>query len=239
MGAQSCALFFKMGRKILVIIKAGRWIRNVFIGLMLFVVVQIPTLADGYWGWWGETQSNITVWKHWVSFLALSVAVWIILFMTYRKVTSSYKLFYELKSSMIVQAIVVAVAVVSFEMLISLIFSTSAESENYEIIHLIHSPLGMLTLICSNVVSPILEELLFRGIIQGVLREALPGVLAIMLTNLLFAFGHGYQIESALGMFVVGCGFSWLLIKTKNLSMPMLSHMTVNWLVTIINLMFI
>lgn len=124
-------------------------------------------------------------------------------------------------------------------MLISLIFSTSVESENYEIIHLIHSPLGMLTLICSNIVSPILEELLFRGIIQGVLREALPGVLAIILTNLLFAFGHGYQIESALGMFVVGCGFSWLLIKTKNLSMPMLSHMTVNWLVTIINLMFI
>ena len=218
------------------LIKTGRWIKKAFIGILLFMLVQVPVLADGYWPWWGETQSDVQVWQHWGALIGLTVVVGIVLLIIYKKVNFEDMSVKKITVSMAVKAIVVAIVLVLLEMVIAVVFSKQPESENYEIVQLIRSPLGILTLVSSNIVSPVLEELLFRGVIQSVLRESLPGVLAIILTNILFALGHGYQLGSTLGMVVVGCGCSWLLIKTKNLSVPILSHMTINLLVTLINL---
>ena len=104
-----------------------------------------------------------------------------------------------------------AVVVVVIQMGISGLLVSPAETQNDEIMALIHSPLGLLTLVCTNIVSPVLEELLFRGIVQNTLRRYLPVLGAIMLTNAVFALGHGYQLASTVGIFIIG-----FMITTQN-----------------------
>lgn len=93
----------------------------------------------------------------------------------------------------------VAVVVVVIQMGISGLLVSPTETQNDEIMALIHSPLGLLTLVCTNIVSPVLEELLFRGIVQNTLRRYLPVLGAIMLTNAVFALGHGWLSVSQYG----------------------------------------
>ncbi|POD85849.1 hypothetical protein S101258_01278 [Lactiplantibacillus plantarum subsp. plantarum] len=68
------------------LIKTGRWIKKAFIGILLFMLVQVPVLADGYWPWWGETQSDVQVWQHWGALIGLTVVVGIVLLIIYKKV---------------------------------------------------------------------------------------------------------------------------------------------------------
>lgn len=210
----------------------------VLAGLGLFIFIQLPVLADGYWNWWGERPQQINVGYHWVALVVLTVGVAVVLVRCYHHYFEMPVLLGYFSWSMMGLTALVAVVVVVIQMGISGLLVSPTETQNDEIMALIHSPLGLLTLVCTNIVSPVLEELLFRGIVQNTLRRYLPVLGAIMLTNAVFALGHGYQLASTVGIFITGCGFSWLVLKTKQLSTAMGCHILVNWLVTIINMMW-
>lgn len=78
-------------------------------------------------------------------------------------------------------------------------------------------------LVLTVIVAPIIEELLFRGVIlQGLLgKYTVPT--SILVSSLLFALFHGniYQFISA---FLVGIFLAWIFVKTKSLFLCMLGH---------------
>jgi len=219
------------------IIKLWKILKYLFVGLGLFMLIQIPVLADGYWDWWGENSRNANVLAHWLVLFGLTLVVLLGLLKIYRGNFQKAPILKGMTWSMIGLAIVVAVIVVGIEMLLIAALSASKEAESSEIVGLIHGPLGLLTLVSSNLISPILEELLFRGVFQSFFARYFKLVTAIILTNVLFAIGHGYGLAATLGTLIVGCGLSLLQIKTQRLGTAMVGHISVNWLVTLINIL--
>jgi len=79
------------------------------------------------------------------------------------------------------------------------------------------------------ILAPILEELIFRGIVlEGFLKNYSP-VKAILLTNLLFGFAH-LNPWQFVGAFLMGILISWVYFKTRNLLLPVLMHFLNNLL---------
>ncbi|MCF8335157.1 MAG: CPBP family intramembrane metalloprotease [Bacteroidales bacterium] len=73
------------------------------------------------------------------------------------------------------------------------------------------------------IVAPVLEELIFRGIIQeGFLKNYSP-LKAIIWTNLLFGFAH-LNPWQFIGAFFMGVFISWVYYKTRNLALPVFIH---------------
>lgn len=73
------------------------------------------------------------------------------------------------------------------------------------------------------IAAPLLEEVLFRGIIlHGLLKNYSAG-LSIAFSSLLFAIIHG-NIAQGLGAFLMGLFMGWIYWKTKSLYLPIILH---------------
>lgn len=79
-------------------------------------------------------------------------------------------------------------------------------------------------LIVLLVVAPVLEELLFRGLLLRALALAMPGAAAIGLSAALFAAVHG-NLFQLLPAFTAGVLFGWVYLATRSLFLPILAHM--------------
>ncbi len=77
------------------------------------------------------------------------------------------------------------------------------------------------------VFAPLLEELIFRGIIlEGFLKNYSP-VKAIIWTNVLFGLAH-LNPWQFIGAFLMGILISWVYFKSRNLLLPILMHLVNN-----------
>jgi len=88
---------------------------------------------------------------------------------------------------------------------------------------------GVLSFITLVIAAPILEELIFRGIIlDGLLKRYSP-VKSIIISSVLFGIVHlnPWQFISAV---IIGFFIGWVYYKTRKLSLAILIHMTNNFL---------
>lgn len=80
-----------------------------------------------------------------------------------------------------------------------------------------------------GIAAPVVEELLFRGIIQGELRQAMPEWAAVVVQAALFAAFHMQPIQSSyvlLPGLMLGAAYAW----TKSLWVPIIMHIFFNLL---------
>jgi uncharacterized protein len=80
-----------------------------------------------------------------------------------------------------------------------------------------------------SILTPITEELLFRGIIQGELRKAMPEWAAILIQGIVFAAFHVQPIQISyvlLPGILLGIVYAW----TRSLWIPIIMHMAFNFL---------
>jgi len=75
--------------------------------------------------------------------------------------------------------------------------------------------------------APILEELLFRGVLFGGLTKIIPIWPAILLSGLIFAVIH-VNAATLIPLWFLGCAFAWLYVRTGTLLAPMAVHLTFN-----------
>ena len=97
------------------------------------------------------------------------------------------------------------------------------------------SPLGIAVLfVAVCVLTPVLEEVLFRKLLFGYWREKHPGS-AFWGSALLFAAVHLFLLGLP-GLFLLGCGFQYLYLRRGNLACAMIAHGTVNMIAFAANL---
>ncbi len=75
--------------------------------------------------------------------------------------------------------------------------------------------------------APLLEELLFRGVLFGGLTKIMPVWGAMLLSGFLFAFIHVNAV-TFIPLWFLGVAFAWLYVRTGTLLAPMAVHFTFN-----------
>ncbi len=75
--------------------------------------------------------------------------------------------------------------------------------------------------------APVLEELLFRGVLFGGLTKIMPIWPAILLSGLVFAVIH-INAATLIPLWFLGAAFAWLYVRTGTLLAPMAVHFTFN-----------
>lgn len=102
----------------------------------------------------------------------------------------------------------------------------NAQSQSYNFNTM--TSFGMVSILVSIVViAPIIEEILFRGIVQKELGEAVGAVWAVVLQGILFGCAHGVLVQSIFTA-VFGIMLGILYHKTNNLTLTILAHMFFN-----------
>ena len=75
--------------------------------------------------------------------------------------------------------------------------------------------------------APVLEELLFRGVLFGGLSKIMPVWGAMILSGFIFAFIH-VNAATFIPLWFLGIAFAWLYVRTGTLLAPMAVHFTFN-----------
>ncbi|MBS4197668.1 CPBP family intramembrane glutamic endopeptidase [Lederbergia citri] len=105
-------------------------------------------------------------------------------------------------------------------------------SENTEnIMNLIKSV--PLVVLASSILGPILEEIVFRKVIFGFFYNRFPFWVAALLSSLIFALAHFDPMHIILYS-AMGFTFAFLYVKTKRIIVPIISHMMMNTIVTVV-----
>lgn len=94
---------------------------------------------------------------------------------------------------------------------------------------------GWLGIACISVLGPVLEELLFRGAITGILLRKYAPAKAILLSALVFGIFHINPVQ-VVGATLSGVLFAWLYYKTGSLVPGILIHILNNSLSVFFNL---
>lgn len=87
------------------------------------------------------------------------------------------------------------------------------------------------------VVAPIVEEVIFRGLLYGPLYRKTGRYSAIILSSLIWTYGHSLEIYPsitifAFGIFIIGIILAWLYDRSGSLLTPIIVHMFQNsWLI--------
>ena len=85
----------------------------------------------------------------------------------------------------------------------------------------------IIEIISSGIIGPILEELVFRGIVYNKLKEFNKPMTTIILASIIFAFFHN-DIINAIYAFGVSFMLIYLYEKYKTLKAPIIMHMSLN-----------
>ncbi len=87
-------------------------------------------------------------------------------------------------------------------------------------------------LLATIIISPISEELIFRGVFLNRLRLIVPTLFAVLISSLLFAALHSFG--SIFSAFIFAICISILYLKTDNIFVPILAHFLNNLLAELI-----
>ena len=92
---------------------------------------------------------------------------------------------------------------------------------------------NIFVLINTVIIGPILEEYLFRGIVYNKYLKLYGQKKALYITTIIFAIMHG-NILSIIYTFIMGFIINKIYIKEKNIKAPILYHITINLIASLI-----
>lgn len=86
------------------------------------------------------------------------------------------------------------------------------------------------TSIAVSVIAGVCEEIMFRGFLYWQLQQYMPVIAAFLLTNILFAIGHGgTKLKNTLSTLVLGIIFSTAYVLTDSLWLSIVLHIMVDF----------
>jgi membrane protease YdiL (CAAX protease family) len=123
----------------------------------------------------------------------------------------------------------VSILIVGIQLLAQVVPAIQTAMDNYNEMskNFVGSGSIPLIILTTCIAVPIAEDLVFRGIIQGELRRAMPAWLAISIQAVIFALVHGDPIQISyviIPAVFLGLVYEW----TKSIYVPIVMHMTFN-----------
>ena len=85
-------------------------------------------------------------------------------------------------------------------------------------------PVVLVTLVDTVVLTPVFEELVFRGLLFGTLRRGLGPAAAALVSAVVFAVAHGYGVLGFASVFVSGVLWAWAYERTGSLVPSITAH---------------
>ncbi|HFU3805244.1 TPA: lysostaphin resistance A-like protein [Streptococcus suis] len=209
------------------------WIKSIVQVLLLTLVIQVPFIAEMSWG-------NID--EHLRGYI-LHVFCWILLTLfvfglleTLRKNCCDNSLEAKGYSYGKLFGLVILVIIIKIVLLNVSLRLSGSTVDNSSMLELFQSKYGWMVLLSTNILSPIREEYLYRGIFQERIRSKHYPIISVLITAILFAFVHSYEISlSFWSALFPGFLFSWIYYKTNHLKYPIVAHILLNSIVTILN----
>lgn len=99
--------------------------------------------------------------------------------------------------------------------------------QSYEELYAVSNDDGILSLLASVIIAPILEELVFRGLMFTRFCRGMPAPAALILASTIFGALHGTLLWAAYG-FIGGIAMTLVFMKYRSLYAPMLMHAVFN-----------
>ncbi|WP_299094354.1 type II CAAX endopeptidase family protein [uncultured Metabacillus sp.] len=116
------------------------------------------------------------------------------------------------------------------------LFDVDPGSENTQmIVRVIES--APFVILITSIIGPILEEIIFRKIIFGVLYKQTNFIIAALISSIIFSLLHG-EPEHLLLYASMGFTFAFLYVKTKRIIVPIFAHVAMNTMVVIVQTVF-
>ncbi|WP_226671316.1 CPBP family intramembrane glutamic endopeptidase [Metabacillus litoralis] len=116
------------------------------------------------------------------------------------------------------------------------LFGVEPGSENTKMIIRIIE-VSPLVIIVTSILGPILEEIVFRKILFGVLYKKTNFFIAGIISSLIFSLFHG-EPQHLLLYASMGFTFAFLYVKTKRILVPIFAHVAMNTMVVIMQTVF-
>lgn len=111
-----------------------------------------------------------------------------------------------------------------------------AWTESYEEAASGISTVSLVGFIAVVLVAPVVEELIFRGLMVNRLSRVMPGWLAVVLAAAVFGVCHGHPVWSGYA-FVLGCVFGFVDLRAGSIWPSILGHMVFNSFSQVLNLL--
>ena len=97
-----------------------------------------------------------------------------------------------------------------------------------ELVDTAHTPVEVAFLILMSIIfAPLVEEIFYRGLVQGALQDRFKSALAIVAVSIIFGVTH-FQLLQLPGLLVVGAVQGILFWHTERIGASVLSHMSFN-----------
>ena len=111
---------------------------------------------------------------------------------------------------------------------IIMLFDLARYSERYqEAARALYAPTFAWQILYTGILMPILEELVFRGLVYRTLRRWIPFWGAMLVSAVLFAFYHGNLVQFVYA-FLCGLLLAYFFEKSGSIFAPILAHMVMN-----------
>ena len=86
---------------------------------------------------------------------------------------------------------------------------------------------GLLTMLSAVIIAPLVEEIVFRGLVLTRLRRGMPGWLAVLVAALVFGVCHG-QIVWIAYAFVMSTVFGFIALRARSIWPSLTAHLIFN-----------
>jgi membrane protease YdiL (CAAX protease family) len=111
--------------------------------------------------------------------------------------------------------------VIGFQLLVNVPFTYFVGSTNWE------SNFSFSFLFMVVIIAPILEELMFRGVLLRALLSKYSDKVSILISSILFALIHIHPVQM-FGALFFGLYFGYIFVKTKSLTTVVILHLIAN-----------
>ena len=118
-------------------------------------------------------------------------------------------------------------ASVAFNFLFSLIKFTQVSADFQAVSERQMSVNLIMGLILYGLISPLAEEMIFRGVVFNRLKRYMPVMLSAIISSALFGIYHGNVVQ-AVYAFAAGCLFAWIYHKRGNFGETIMLHGVMN-----------
>ena len=218
--------------------KGGKILLEVALIVVCFFIAQAPVSAE-IPNFKGDTLAHVDLFKHSLALLGTTIFAFAVLYSFYKWINDDFRLAKDkagMKRGVLITFLTFAPVYVLADIITYFGHITDADLQfEYS------SNLFPIFVICFVVVSPIMEELLFQGIIQGGLLKKLNPYVAIIITSGLFSLAHGNNdnLLKCLVLFILCLSYAYIYYKTKDIRFAILGHSLNNLLVIMETLMLI